>query len=97
MSSLDVRRFIVISTGHVTEATAKLLDDVPVDEWPCLGGRYGDYGWFVYAHDENCGVGKDRIPDDLFAVMIWARKERCDYVLLDCDGDQIDALPHHDW
>ncbi|MDN5925703.1 MAG: hypothetical protein L0I29_01350 [Hyphomicrobiales bacterium] len=97
MPRFEVRRFIVISTGHVTEKTAKFLDGAPGDEWPCLGGKYGDYGWFLYAHDENCGAGKDAIPDDLFAVMTWAREQRCDYVLLDCDGDQVDALPHYDW
>lgn len=97
MAQHDVRRFIVLSTGHVTEKTAKLLDDVPVDEWPCLGGRYGQYGWFLYAHDENCGTGKDAIPDDLFAVMTWARKQGFEYLLLDCDGDEVEGLPIHDW
>lgn len=34
----EVRRFIVVSTGHVTETTAKLLDTIPPSRWPCLGG-----------------------------------------------------------
>lgn len=97
MSTLDVRRFVVISTGHVTEETQKLLDGSPAAEWPCLGGPYGEYGWFFYVHDENSGVEADKIPDDLFALMTWAHQQRCDYLLLDCDGDTIEDLPHYDW
>lgn len=97
MSPREVRRFLVLSTCHVSERTAKRLDDTPTAEWPCLGGPYGEYGWFLYAHDENSGVGKDRIPDDLFAVMVWVRRQGCDYLLLDCDGDEIEDLPRHDW
>lgn len=37
------------------------------------------------------------IPEDLFGVMTWARKQRVDYILFDCDGDVIDGLPSHDW
>ena len=97
MTSFEIREFIVISTAHVSEATAKLLDNIPAKDWPCAGGAYADYGWFVYAHDENAGVGKDAIPDDLFNVMTWARKQGCDYVLLDCDGEEVEGLPVHDW
>jgi hypothetical protein len=97
VSTLEVRRFVVISTGHVTKATAKRLDAMSPQHWPCAGGPYGPYGWFVYAHDENAGEGDDAIPDDLFAVMSWARGEGFDYVLLDHDGDMIDALASFDW
>lgn len=97
MSTPDLRRFLVLSTAHVSEATAKRLDGSPVADWPCLGGPYGEYGWFLYAHDENAGVGKDRIPDDLFAVMTYVRKQGYDYLLLDCDGDEVADLPCFDW
>lgn len=97
MSACDLRHFLVISTSHVGEDTARRLDNMSVEDWPCLGGPYGQYGWFLYAHDENAGVGKDRIPDDLFAVMMWVRSQGCDYLLLDCDGDEIAELPRFDW
>lgn len=97
MNTLEVRRFVVISTGHVTEKTARFLDTTPAPQWPFAGGQYGDYGWFVYAHDENCGVGADAIPDDLFDVMTWARRSGFDYILLDCDGETVDGLATHEW
>jgi hypothetical protein len=86
-----------ISTGHVREATARRLDATPFRQWPCLGGRYGEYGWLVYAHDENSGMGADAIPEVLFAVMSWSQKQGCDHVLFDRDGNIVDELPHFDW
>lgn len=97
MNPLEIRRFVVVSTSHVTGKTANFLDTTPSRQWPCAGGRYSEYGWFFYAHDENQGAGSDAIPDDLFAVMTWARKQGCDYLLLDCDGNAVDDLPLFDW
>ncbi|MGX7743949.1 DUF5983 family protein [Rhodopseudomonas parapalustris] len=97
MSMLDTRRFVIVSTSHVTAATASLLDNTPNSLWPCVGGRYADYGWFVYAHEENTDVGADVIPDDLFAVMTWARGEGFDYILLDHDGDPIEGMTTYEW
>lgn len=89
--------FARVSTSHVSLATAQLLDNTPSETWPCVGGGYAYYGWFVYAHDENCGVGDQRIPDDLFAVMTWARQQGVSHLLFDRDGDQVDELPYFDW
>ena len=97
MATLETRRFVVISTAHVSEITANRLNNTPATEWPCLGGSYGEYGWFLYAHDENAGFWPDTIPDELFDVMIWARGRGFDYILFDCDADQVEELPAFDW
>lgn len=97
MANLETLKVVTISTGHVTSATATMLDSTPCAHWPCAGGAYADYGWFVYAHDENCGEGPQHIPDDLFAVMTWARQNGFSHILLDRDADQVDGLPFHDW
>lgn len=97
MRSPDIRHFVVVSTAHLTARTARYLENTAVGEWPCVGGPYGDYGWFVYAHEENGHAGLDLIPDDLFGVMTWARGEGAAYILFDSDGDTIDGLPSHDW
>lgn len=96
MASFESRRFVVISTGHVTAATARLLDETPSPQWPCVGGCYGTFGWFLCVHEQN-GLGADAIPEDLFAAMTWARGEGFDYLLLDCDGDLVDGLPSYAW
>lgn len=94
---LETHTFVVISTGHVSQDTARMLEQTPSIDWPCVGGRYSQYGWFIYAHDVKEFVGTGRIPDDLFAVMTWARNQGLEYLLLDCDGDQIEGLPAFDW
>ena len=95
--SLDIRRFVVISTGHVSEKTATMLDETPSRRWPFAGGSYDEIGWFAYVHHENVGLDRDRIPDELFAVMTWARQKDVDYILFDRDGGRIDDLPFFDW
>lgn len=97
MANLETLKVVTISTGHVASATATMLDNIPLADWPCAGGPYADYGWFVYAHDENCGEGLQHIPDDLFAVMTWARQNGFSHILLDRDADRVDGLPFHDW
>ncbi len=94
---LETQQFAIISTGHISRLTASMLDDTLPAKWPCVGGSYADYGWFFYAHDENCGVGEQRIPDDLFDVMTWARSQGFSHVLLDRDADVIDDLAWFDW
>ena len=75
---------------HLTMQTVRQLDQRPLDDWFCAGGPYGYDGWFVYAHDENSGVGDDAIPDDLWAIMEYARSEGCDYVLIGREDEQDD-------
>ncbi|MBA8881677.1 hypothetical protein [Phyllobacterium myrsinacearum] len=89
--SLEIRKFITVSTAHVSFETAALLND-NVNR-PCLGGTYGDYGWFLYARDDDQG----EIPDDLWKVFQWVVQQGIDYVVLDRDADHIDSLPTFDW
>ncbi|NTE68103.1 hypothetical protein G6M85_21090 [Agrobacterium tumefaciens] len=97
MAQLETLTVVTISTGHVSAETAAMLEAKPCANWPCAGGPYAGYGWFLYAHDENCGEGDQHIPDDLFAVMTWARNKGFSHVLLDRDADQVDGLTFHDW
>ncbi len=97
MKCPELRTFVVISTAHLTEQTARYLDRTAAKDWPCVGGPYGEYGWLVYAHEINCDVDPDAIPADLFAVMAWAREQDVHHILFDCDGPAVDDLPVHDW
>ena len=93
---MEKRTILVLSTGHLSAATANLLTTKDTKDWPCCGGPYGPHGWFVYAHDEN-GEGKERIPDDLFAIMQFAKTQECHNILFDCDADLIEELPQFSW
>lgn len=86
---IETHKLLVLSTGHLTSPETRATLDAGFDQWPCSGGRTA-YGWFCYAHDENCG---DTIPPDLWACMVFARTAGCQYILFDMDAEQIDALP----
>lgn len=89
---LEVRKFLTLSTAHVTDDTRRILDETKVSDWPVFGFR-GAYGWVVYAHDESDW----EIPQDLWGVCEYARKNDCDYIMFDADADIIDDLPHYEW
>jgi len=95
------RNLMVLSTAHLTEETAKLLTSLQTEDWPCAGGLYGTYGFFVYCHEENPAVDdpRDRIPDDLFAVMQFALAKGFSHILFDQDEpvEEADALPVYLW
>lgn len=91
--TLEIRPFLTLTTGHVSAATASMLDSTPHKTWPCLGGPYGEYGWFFYVHDENDGT----IPDDLWRIMCWAKARDIHYILFDRDADTVDELPTYEW
>lgn len=91
---LEIRPFLTISTAHITHDTATMLDITPEREWPVAGGRYGSVGYFLYAHDDN---GDETIPDDLWAVYEFARESGANYVLLDCDANEVAGLPTYIW
>jgi hypothetical protein len=93
---MEKREILVLSTGHITKATAELLDGLPANQYPSTGGPYGDYGYFLYAYDADHEYD-DTMPDDLKAVLTFARAHGCVNVLLDCDADTVDGLPVFDW
>jgi NTP pyrophosphatase (non-canonical NTP hydrolase) len=73
-------------------STARRLRETPLAQWPCAGAPLVD-GFYIYAHDENSGVGPDRIPDDLWRPIDYARTQGFDYVHFDDEAEPIDALP----
>lgn len=89
----------VISTCHITQETARLLDaahgapgDVP---GIMICAEYGE-GYFIRFDDGSC---LDEMPDDLVAIFHWLAKERFEagWVRLDADGDDLDDLPSYEW
>lgn len=91
---METHNLLILSTSHVTAATAMRLTDGPVSDWPVSGAPYGPYGWFCYAHDEDV---EGNIPVEMMNVFRFARVNGCGYVLFDRDADVIDELPTWDW
>lgn len=85
---VEIQPILILSTAHVSETTARMLDSTPVTEWPVTGGHYNGFGWFMYAGETG--------PEDLVRIFEFARDNLCHYVLLDRDADTVE-LPVYDW
>ena len=106
--SLEIDRTLVLSTAHVSKATADILNgDAPERDGlkPAIDGHVADwgcYGWVVWCGGQT--VPKIELdaemlymPADLHRVVMFARDNNCQYVRFDCDADEIDELPTWEW
>lgn len=95
---IETGRYCVLGTGHITLATADLLEhwsseraqDRLLDIAGCI------HGWFVPTREvdpETLAL----LPADLLAVMQFARGHGFHYVLFDCDAGTVEALAVHSW
>ncbi|GAA0309196.1 hypothetical protein GCM10009087_19050 [Sphingomonas oligophenolica] len=95
---LEQGRYCVISTVHLTAQTAARLDDWA--SWPPtdrpIDIAASVYGWFVPTRP----IDDDRqphLPDDILRVIAFGRERGFAFVLLDCDGGDVDGLPVQNW
>lgn len=91
-------RCLTLSISHIRPSTGALLDEwaerVP-DDRPLGIGDTG-FGWFVRTSAVECSV-VDPMPDELAAVLGFARRQGCRYLLIDRDGDELAELDCFDW
>ena len=94
---MSARRFLDVSSGHLWPETWVWLDEQTTDDAvrdpthrsaDILGGRTR-HGWFIHASE----APNAPVPADLLAVMRYARKQGCEYVLLDTDALPMADLP----
>lgn len=93
--TLEIDRTLVLSTGHVTEATGKLLDAEAQggEELSWSPQIRWEYGWIFYA-DADPGLG---YPEEFAAIFAFAKLHDCKWIRFDCDGPQVEELPFQEW
>lgn len=100
-SPVEIQSMLVLSTGHVTEETAKALAATdpttgklpnwgPHMVWEGLG-----YGWMWYADDATFEAAD--FPAEFEAIFKLAVALDCNWVRFDCDGDRVEELPYWEW
>jgi hypothetical protein len=87
---LEIRKVLVLSTGHLTEETGRNYD-----EWPVIA-RY-DEGFYVYVGAEDELPCLRHVPDDLGRVVEFAKQHQCAEIKFDCDAEIVEELPVYDW
>jgi hypothetical protein len=95
---LERGRYCVLSTAHITVATADLISLWAT--WPPsarpLDIAASVHGWFVPTRLPE-PPHAEQLPQDLTNLMAFGRGGGFDYVLVDCDGDEADGLKIHTW
>ncbi|UFN51680.1 hypothetical protein LPC08_24480 (plasmid) [Roseomonas sp. OT10] len=91
-----IRRFLDLSTAHLSPADRCCLDTSAADpgRGPLLCGSMS-HGWFVYAFEER--LDAPRISDTLWALMTAARWSGAEYLLFDGDAAVLEGFPCFDW
>ena len=56
-----------------------------------------EYGYIIYAPPAAEGLRIDSYPDELKALLCFAREHDCDYLKLDRDGPTITRFPTYRW
>lgn len=87
---MTVRKFLDCSVVHLSSSTVDALDDGAY----CL--MHGFYGWLVHVPDTEELEVELGLPDDLRAVVAYARKQECAYVMFDADAPEIAGLPTYE-
>lgn len=85
---LEIRKVLVLSTGHLTKATCLNYKD-----WPKIADF--EEGCYFYVGDEP-NLYADA-PADLQSVLEFARQLGCIEVKFDQDAGRIEQLPWFDW
>jgi hypothetical protein len=92
--TLPTDTFLDISTGHLSKATAEMLDATQVKKWPVAGLR-GPFGWLVFTHEDSLEYRNP--PTDLKACLAFARSRGIRWIKFDCDAETLPDLPTYEW
>lgn len=90
---MDITKVLTISTAHITEETdRKLQDNSELNRMDLSVYEKGEYGYWIYVDSS-----RDRIPEDLKKCLKFAEQNDCQWLCLDCDGEEVPELPTYDW
>ena len=98
---LEIRKTLVLSTGHVTKRVAEILDEYRSQpEGFDLYWQNIEYGWLfrrTRLDNQDLEYMGRKIPRCLRNCLDLAAANGCDYLIFDCDGPQVDQLPFYNW
>lgn len=99
---LDTMRIINLSTDHIRQETAELLDEQTRHDKDCLDSiavyKKDEYGYFVYIMDYGEEANED-LPEDLKDCIRLAKSNDCEMIIFDRDFDPIsgNTLKTYEW
>ena len=91
---MDISKMLTISMAHITEETDNELQHNP-DKFEEL--FYYNEDWWGYMMQIPPHTTLEDIPEDLRMCIELARQNDCEWLQLDCDGEEVPELPTYDW
>lgn len=94
---MEIRKVLGLSTAHIRETTANLLERESDENNLGLTVYPFAYGYWVFVN--NSITEKDNedydsnIPKDLMECMQLAHQNDCQWIQFDCDGPEETTLP----
>lgn len=91
---MDITKVLTISMAHITEETCEKLqaESEQNDMGLCVYDK-AEYGYWIYIGS----LDEKNLPEDLRMCMELAQKNDCQWLCLDCDGEEVPELPTYDW
>lgn len=97
--TLETRSVVVLTTAHVSEATAQALSSgtLPLLMRFCVLRNFEE-GWLIDAR-RLAAFRHEKVPEfsDLLEICAWAVKNGFDWIEFDRDAESVESLPVYDW
>lgn len=95
-STLFITKMVTISTTHISEKTAHLLEvEAKENNLGICVYNKADFGWYITIDDEI--KRNTDLPKDLYKAIQFASDVGCQTLCLDCDGTVVGFLDKYDW
>lgn len=91
-----ITKMVTISTAHISEKTAHLLEvEAKENNLGICVYNKADFGWYITIDDEI--KRNTDLPKDLYKAVQFASDVGCQTLCLDCDGPVVEFLDKYDW
>jgi hypothetical protein len=87
---LEICRMLTLSTAHITEITDRYISQ------NLIASFASEFGYIIYTSGESLNYAQG-YPEELKALLQFARDNGCDYLNLDRDGPVIPQFPAYKW
>jgi len=101
VATFETHTTLVISTAHIRECDSALLDS---DEQDTFAIYDTGYGWRVFVgwhEDDNdssiASAARAGYSEEFQHLVKEARRWKCKYLEIDCDGPEVKGIPEFNW
>jgi hypothetical protein len=95
--NLEISKMLTLSTRHVTEDAMMKLAEMTMEGEPYVVYEKEEYGFFILVGKKDPEGLKDTLPSSLKDVIAFAYERGIDWLCLDRDGAETEALPAYVW